>query len=95
MPTSPRTGQLGAGAKRVIVDLDANIVIYLVEHHPVWGTKAQARITQLRSAGEQTAISDAHATPCTWPPRSSTGARFLTNDVQLSRFPDITVEILT
>jgi hypothetical protein len=60
MPTSPRPGKRGAGAKRVSVYLDANIVIYLVERHPVWGTKAQSRITHLWAAGEQTAISDAH-----------------------------------
>jgi hypothetical protein len=34
----------------MIVAPDANIVIYAVDHHPVWGTKAQARITQLRAA---------------------------------------------
>ena len=34
MPPSPRAGKLGAGASRVIAYLDANIVIYVVEHHP-------------------------------------------------------------
>jgi uncharacterized protein len=133
----------------VSVYLDANIVIYLVERHPVWGTRAQSRITHLRTAGEQTAISDAHrlerlvgplilsdqttlavylasfndpgvisvllpsrvweraarirAVHHLKPPDSLHLAaavengcrRFLTDDVQLGRFPDITAETLS
>ena len=48
----------------MVVYLDANVVIYLVEHHPVWGTKAQARISQLRATGDQIAVSDAHRLEC-------------------------------
>jgi predicted nucleic acid-binding protein len=131
------------------VYLDANIVIYVVEHHPVWGIKAQARIAQLRAAGEQAAISDTHRLECLVGPFISNDqtiladylaffndpdvisvpmptavweraariravhnlkpldslhlaaavesgcGRFLTNDVKLTRFPDIAVEILT
>ena len=48
----------------MIAYLDANIVIYLVEHHPVWGTKAHAKIRQLRATGDQIAVSDAHRLEC-------------------------------
>jgi predicted nucleic acid-binding protein len=64
MPPGPGRGKLGAGAGFVTVYLDANIVIYLVEHHPIWGTKAQARISQLRASGDQIAVSDAHRLEC-------------------------------
>jgi hypothetical protein len=48
----------------VKVYLDANIVIYLVENHPVWGPKALARITQLRASGDQIAVGDASRLEC-------------------------------
>jgi predicted nucleic acid-binding protein len=133
----------------VIAYLDANIVIYLVERHPLWGPRAEARITQLRADGDLIAMSDAHRLECLVGPfilndqqiladdlaffndpdviTASLGAPvweraariramhnfrpldalhlaaaaehgcglFLTNDVQLRRFPDITVEVLT
>ncbi len=133
----------------MIVYLDANIVIYLVEQHPLGGTRAQTRIDQLRSGGDQVAISDVHRLEClvgplilndlgtladylaffndpdvTAVPLIATAweraariraahniraldalhlaaaveygcGRFLTNDAQLGRFPDITVELLT
>ncbi len=133
----------------MIAYLDANIVIYVVEHHPLWGPKAEARITRLRAGGDQIAISDAHRLECLVGPfilndqktvadylaffndpdvvtasltspvweraariRAVQNFRpldalhlaaaaehgcglFLTNDVQLRRFPDITVEVLT
>ena len=132
----------------MIADLDANIVIYVVEHHPVWGAKAEARIAQLRAGGDSIAISDAHRLECLVGPfilndqtiladylaffndpnviaasltapvweraaliRAVHNFRpldslhlaaaadhgcglFLTNDGQLKRFPDITVEVL-
>jgi uncharacterized protein len=132
----------------VIAYLDANIVIYIVEHHPLWGQKAEARIIQLRASGEQIAISDVHRLEClvgpfvlndqatvadyfaffndpdliaaaltapVWERAARIRAThsfkpldsmhlaaavehgcglFLTNDVQLRRFPDITVEVL-
>ena len=48
----------------MIAYLDANIVIYVVEHHPLWGPKAEARIAQLRASGEQIAVSDVHRLEC-------------------------------
>lgn len=133
----------------MIVYLDANIVIYLVEQHPLWGPRAEARITQLRAGGDQIAISDVHRLEClvgplilndqktladylaflsdpavmtvpvaapVWERAALIRAvhnlkaldalhlaaaaeqgcgRFLTNDAQLQRFSDITVEVLT
>lgn len=132
----------------MIVYLDANIVIFLVEQHPLWGPKVEARITQLRAGGDQVAVSDAHRLEClvgplilndqqapadylaffsdpdvitaplttsVWERAARIRAthnlkpldalhlaaaaehgcgRFLTNDAQLIRFPDITVEVL-
>jgi hypothetical protein len=65
----------------VTVYLDANIVIYLVEHHAIWGTKAQARISQLRVSGDQIPVGDAHRLECLVGP--------------LILLPDIPVEVLT
>jgi predicted nucleic acid-binding protein len=48
----------------VIVYLDANIVIYVVEKHPVWGPKALARIAQLQAGGDQIAVGDASRLEC-------------------------------
>jgi hypothetical protein len=48
----------------VIAYLDANIVIYVVEHHPFWEPKAQARIAQLRAGGGTIAVSDIHRLEC-------------------------------
>jgi predicted nucleic acid-binding protein len=48
----------------VIVYLDANIIIYLVEKHPLWGPKALARITQLQATGDQIAAGDASRLEC-------------------------------
>lgn len=133
----------------MIVYLDANIVIYIVEQHPLWGPKAEARMAQLRAGGDQIAISDVHRLEClvgplilndpkaladylaffsdpgvitvpltapAWERAARIRAlhnlkpldalhlaaaaehgcgRFLTNDAQLIRFPDITVEVLT
>ena len=133
----------------MIAYLDANIVIYVVEHHPVWGNKAVARITQLQGGGEQNAASDVHRLEClvgpfilndqatladyhaffndpdvsmlpltapVWERAARIRAVhhfkpldslhlataiehgcgwFLTNDIQLRRFPDIPVEVLT
>jgi predicted nucleic acid-binding protein len=76
----------------VIVYLDANIVIYLVEHHPVWGTKAQARISQLRATGDQIAVSDVHRLECLVGPfilnDQTTLADYTSffNDVQVTTF---------
>ena len=149
MPPGRCAGEPGGGTQGVIAYLDANIVIYVVEHHPLWGPKAEPRIAQLRAGGDQVAISDAHRLEClvgplilndqktladylaffndpdaiavpltapVWERAALIRAahnlkpldalhlaaaaehgcgRFLTNDVQLRRFPDITVEVLT
>ena len=133
----------------MIVYLDANIVIYLVEDHPLWKPKVVTRIVSFRSAGDEIGISDAHRLECLVGPLILGDAasladyhtffgdptvkalsltakvceraaqiraahqykpldslhlaaavengcgKFLTNDGQLSGFPDLTVELLT
>jgi predicted nucleic acid-binding protein len=48
----------------LIVYLDANIIIYLVENHPVWGPQVQAKLAQLRASGDQIASGDASRLEC-------------------------------
>jgi uncharacterized protein len=48
----------------VIVYLDANIISYLVEKHPLWCPKALTRIAQLQAAGDQIAVGDASRLEC-------------------------------
>ena len=60
----PASRQARQGNPRMIAYLDANIVIYVVEQHPVWGAGADARIAQLRAAGDPIAVSDAHRLEC-------------------------------
>jgi len=48
----------------VIVCLNANIVIYLVERHPVWEPKVAARLQALASSGDSAAVSEAAHLEC-------------------------------
>ena len=48
----------------MLVYLDANIVIYLVERHPIWEPKATARISALQATGDIISVSDAHRLEC-------------------------------
>jgi predicted nucleic acid-binding protein len=62
-----------------MVSLDANIVIYLVEHNPVWEPKATARITALLAAGESLGTSDATRLECLVQPLRSGDAGVLSD----------------
>ena len=48
----------------MIAYLDANVVIYLVERHPVWEPKVVSRLARLRAAGDSIAISDLARLEC-------------------------------
>jgi uncharacterized protein len=48
----------------MIAYLDANIVIYLVEQHAIWGPKVVASLAGLKSAGYDIATSDASRLEC-------------------------------
>jgi hypothetical protein len=63
MPKEPKRRE-ALGVRRVIVYLDANIIIYLVEKHPLWGPKALALIVQLQARGDQIAVGDASRLEC-------------------------------
>jgi predicted nucleic acid-binding protein len=132
----------------MIVYLDANVVIYLVEHHPTWEPRVVARLGRL-APGDVLAVSDATRLECLVGPLISGDAGvladyaaffsdprisvfpvtaavferaariraahrflpldamhlaaaveygcglFLTNDAQLTRFPDLPVEVLS
>jgi predicted nucleic acid-binding protein len=48
----------------MILYLDTNIIIYAVEHHPVFGPKAVTRIATARAAGDSILISDLTRMEC-------------------------------
>ena len=48
----------------MIVCLDANIVIYYVERHPVWEPKVTARFKAFAASGDAVAVSDAVRLEC-------------------------------
>jgi uncharacterized protein len=79
----------------VKVYLDANIVIYLVENHPVWGPKALARITQLRASGDQIAVGDASRLECLVGPYILSDPKILADYSAFFQAPDMTVFPLT
>ncbi len=58
----------------MIICLDANIVIYLVEHNPVWTPKAGARVAAARAAGDEVAVCDAARLECLTKPLASGNA---------------------
>ena len=79
----------------MIVYLDANIVIYLVENHPVWGPKALARITQLKASGDQIAVGDASRLECLVGPYVLGDQAALADYASLFQDPGVTVFPLT
>src|SRR5262249_6658369 len=64
MSGRPPGSSLPGGRGRLIVCLDANIVIYLVEANPVWSPGAVARVAQIRAAGDAVAVCDAARLEC-------------------------------
>jgi predicted nucleic acid-binding protein len=132
----------------MIIYLDTNILIYAVEHHPIFGPRARTRLANVQSVGDALMISDLTCMECLVGPlragNTSLEAQFrvffavaglhlvsiapavceraarirakslfkprdalqlaaavehgadvfLTNDVRLSSFPDLTVELL-
>ena len=58
----------------MIVALDSNIVIYLIEANPTWTPIAVARLTVLRSAGDEIAFCDVGRLECLIKPIASGNA---------------------
>jgi predicted nucleic acid-binding protein len=79
----------------VIVYLDANIVIYVVERHPLWGPRVEARITQLRAGGDQVAVSDAHRLECLVGPLILNDPKTLADYLAFFSDPDIITAPIT
>lgn len=48
----------------MIVCLDANIVIYYVERHPIWEPKVTARLRAFAASGDTVAVSDVARLEC-------------------------------
>ncbi len=132
----------------MIIYLDTNILIYAVEHHPIFGPQARSRLAGVQSAGDSLMISHLTCMECLVGPLrvgnasletqfrvffAAAGlqvvsltptvceraarirathrfkpmdalqlaaavehgaATFLTNDVRLGSFPDLTIELL-
>jgi len=55
----------------MIVCLDTNIIIYLVEHNPVWTPKAVARFGASLKRGDEIAVCDAARVECLIQPLAS------------------------
>lgn len=79
----------------MIAYLDANIVIYVVEHHPLWGPRAEARITRLRAGGDRIAISDAHRLECLVGPFILNDQKTLADYLDFFNDPDVITAPLT
>ncbi len=48
----------------MIVYLDSNIIIYVIENHPVFGAQARSRLARIRAGGDEVAASDASRLEC-------------------------------
>ncbi len=77
------------------VFLDANVVIYFVERHPVWGAKATARIAAARSSGNDLAVSDLIRMECRVGPLSSGDQALLADYAKFFSRPEVRVLPIT
>jgi uncharacterized protein len=79
----------------LIAYLDANFIIYLVEMHPIWGPKVQARLGQLRALGDRIASGDASRLECLVGPYLLGDPIILAEYFAFFQAPDITMFPLT
>jgi uncharacterized protein len=79
----------------MMVYLDANCVIYFVEHNPTWWPIISARLTALRAAKDELAVSDLTRTECLVGPFVSGNAGILASYRTFFTDPDIRVLPLT
>jgi predicted nucleic acid-binding protein len=79
----------------VIVFLDTNIVIYLIENPPVFGPRATAHVTALRSAGDTVAVSDLVRLECRVGPLRRGQAALLAQYDAFFALPEVQVLPLT
>ena len=77
------------------VFLDANVVIYFVEQHPIWGAKATARIASARSSGDDIAVSDLIRMECQVGPLSSGDHALLADYATFFSRPEVRVLPIT
>jgi predicted nucleic acid-binding protein len=79
----------------MIAYLDANCVIYFIEHNPVWWPRITGRIATLRAAGGEIAVSDLTRTECLVGPFISGNAAVLASYQAFFADPAIKVFALT
>ena len=58
----------------MIICLDTNIVIYMIEHNPIWSPKAVARFSASLMAGDEITVCDAARVECLIKPLASGNA---------------------
>lgn len=58
----------------MIVCLDTNVVIYMVEKKPVWGSKAEARVAAALAARDEIAVCDPATLECLLKPLATKDA---------------------
>lgn len=75
----------------MIAYLDANVVIYFVERHPVWGPKAASRLARLKAAGDDMAVSDLARLECLVVPFVTSNAAVLADYDAFFRDPAVRV----
>ena len=73
----------------MIVALDSNIVIYLIEANPVWTPIATARLTVLRTAGDEIAFCDVGRLECLIKPMASGNAVDIATYPSFFRSPQV------
>jgi predicted nucleic acid-binding protein len=74
-----------------MVFLDTAPVIYFVEQHPVWGPKAEVRLTAFQAAGEVLAVSDLVRMECLVKPLKLGDTALVADFVTFFTSPGITV----
>lgn len=73
----------------MIVCLDANIVIYYVERHPIWEPKVTARLGAFAASGDTVAVSDVARLECLVGPLQSGDAAVFADYQKFFGSPDI------
>jgi predicted nucleic acid-binding protein len=79
----------------VTAGLDANVVNYFVEQHPVWGSKIIARLAALRVAGDALAVCDLARTECLAKPLANGDIAVLADYQAFFSDPDVQMLAIT
>lgn len=73
----------------MMVYLDTNLIIYLVEQNPIWGSKVVNRLSSLLVAGDRIATSDLSRTECLVHPYATGNAGLLADYLAFFASPQV------